>query len=124
MPLSNYLVNQVLTANFDAGTPFVALYNGNPGNDGTGGVDVTSTIRTAGRVAASFGAPASRGVANDALADFGNAVTGATVSHFGIWSAATGGNYLGGGALLVTRNVQTGDPVAFLIGDLTVSLPG
>lgn len=124
MPLSNYLANKVLTDNFDGGTPFVALYSSNPGNAGTGGTDVTATIRSAGRVAASFGAVASRAVANDAAVEFGNAEGAAAVSHFGIWDAATGGNYLGGGALQVTRNVQIGDPVAFLIGDLNVSMPG
>jgi hypothetical protein len=124
MPLSNFLVNALLTEHFDTGTPFVALYSSNPGNDGTGGTDVTATIRVAGRVAASFSAPASRASANDAEVSFGNAAGAATVSYFGIWDAASGGNFLGGGALQVTRNVQIGDPVAFLVGDLSVSLPG
>jgi hypothetical protein len=124
MPLSNYLANKVLTDNFDTGSVFVALYSSNPGNDGTGGTDVTNTIRAAGRPAGSFGAVAARAVSNDASVDFGTSAGAAAVSHFGLWSAATGGNFLGGGALQVTRNVQNGDPVAFLTGDLSVSLPG
>jgi hypothetical protein len=123
MPLSNYLVNDILGSNFELGTPFVALYSSDPGNDGTAGTDVTSTINASGRVAVSFSTPASRAVANDAEVSFGNAAGAATVSHFGIWDASSGGNFLGGGALAVSRNVQIGDPVAFLIGDLSVSLP-
>lgn len=124
MPLSNYLVTEILGDNFESGTPFVALYDGDPGDAGTGGTDVTTTINAAGRVAASFGTPASRAVTIDAEVSFGNAAGAADVSHFGIWDAASGGNFLGGGALTVPRAVSGGDPVAFLIGDLTISLPG
>jgi hypothetical protein len=124
MPLSNFLTNTLLTSYFESGTPYVALYSSNPGNDGTAGVDVTNDIRTSGRVLASFTPPAGRAVTNDANVEFGNAAGAATVTHFGLWSEAVGGNYLGGDALLVSRTIALGDPVAFLIGDLEVSLPG
>ncbi len=124
MPLSNFVVNDVLSSNFELGTPFVALYDGDPGDDGTGGTYVTSTINVAGRVSASFGSPALRAVANDAEISFGNAAGAANVSYFGVWDASSGGNFLGGGALAVPRSVAGGDPVAFLIGDLTITLPG
>src|SRR5690349_18463331 len=76
---------------------YISLHVGNPTDTGTGGTDVTTTIRAAGRVAATFSR--SGGVlTSNADVDFGDAdgaVTG--LSHFAIWDAATSGNCLGVG---------------------------
>ncbi len=121
--LSNYVVAQTLDTWFDTGTVYVALYSSDPGNAGTGGTDVTSTIRVAGRVLASFPASSSRSIANDVAVSFGTAAAGASVTHFGLWSASTSGNFLAGAAVTTPRTVVTGDTVSFAIGALSISLP-
>ena len=102
---------------------FVALFNVDPGEAGSSGTDVTTTIRTAGRVAVPFAAPANGSIANSAVVDFGAAAGGATVTHFGIYDAATGGNLLVSGPLAgqpITVNATQN--VSFAAGALTVSL--
>lgn len=126
---SNYLQNAVL--NYLKGTAmpaapasvFVALFNGDPTDAGTGGSEVTTTIRTAGRVAAAFGAITSNtSMSNSAIVDFGAAAAGATVTHFGLFSAATGGNLLASDTLAAPQTVAVSNPVSFAIGSLTVSV--
>ena len=126
---SNYLQNAVL--NYLKGTAmpaapasvFVALFNGDPTDAGTGGSEVTATIRTAGRVAAAFGAiTGNTSMANSAVVDFGAAAAGATVTHFGLFSAATGGNLLASDALAAPQTVAATNPVSFAVGSLTVSV--
>lgn len=125
--ISNYLSSQIL--NWIKGTAFatepasvyVALYSSDPGDDGTGGTDVTATIRAAGRVAVTFGTIASKAMSNDAIVDFGAADAGASVTHFGIWTDASAGNFIGGSAVDTPRTVLTADPVSFPIGTLSIS---
>lgn len=125
--LSNYLANEILgwikgeampTA---PATVYVALFNGDPTATGSGGTEVTETIRTAGRVAVTWGAVTARAVANSAQIDFGTAAGGATVTHCAIFDAATAGNMLAYTPLDNTRNVNAGDPVVFPVGDLSVN---
>lgn len=126
---SNYLQNAVL--NYLKGTAmptapasvFVALFNGDPTDAGTGGTEVTTTIRTAGRVAATFGAiTGNTSMANSALVDFGNAAGAASLTHFGLFSAASGGNLLFSGPLTVPMPVVATNPVNFPVGSLTVGV--
>lgn len=103
---------------------FLAIYVGDPKAAGT---DVTSQIRTAGRVELAVTAPAP-GVVNtmqiDDDADFGdaaNAVNG--VSHLAIWSAQSGGYMIAakaipGGAI----NIAAGAGVKYAAGDLSFVL--
>lgn len=98
---------------------YVALYNGDPGDDGAGGTDITTTIAAA-RVVATFGAPASKAIANDAVVDFGAALADAHATHFGVWDATTAGNFIGGAALTTAHDITTGAPVQFDVGTLTI----
>ena len=125
--LSNYLANAILgwfggddmpTA---PATVYVALFNGDPTAAGSGGTEVTTTIRAGGRVAVDWGAVASRARANDAQIDFGTAAGAATVTHAAIFDASTAGNMLAYTPLDNTRNVNAGDPVVFPVGDLSVN---
>lgn len=45
-----------------------------------------------------------------------------TVTHFGIWDAATTGNLLVHGALTVSKVINTNDAVTFPVDSLTVTL--
>lgn len=106
-------------ANATAFTPFVALFNGNPTS---GGTEVTTTIRPAGRLSASFGAPSPAGtIQNDAIVNFGTAAGAATVTHFAIYDAASAGNLIVFEALTGgTQSVLIGNAVSFAVGDLDV----
>lgn len=45
-----------------------------------------------------------------------------TVTHFGVFDAPTGGNYLDGGALGASKTVYAGNQLQFSIGALTFTL--
>lgn len=102
---------------------FVALFNGDPTDTGTGGTEVTATIRTAGRVAGPFGAPADGVIKNSAVVSFGAAAGSATVSHFALYDAASGGNMLVRGALSGgAQSIGANTNVSFPIDSLTVTV--
>lgn len=125
--LSNYLANEILgwikgeampTA---PATVYIALFSADPTAAGTLTNEVTTTIRTAGRVAVDWGTVASRALANDADIDFGASVGTATITYGAIMDAATAGNMLSWSPLTVTRAVVPGDPVVIPIGDCAVN---
>jgi hypothetical protein len=125
---SDYVENAVL--NWLRGTAmptppagqYVGLFSADPTDAAGGGTEVTTAVRTAGRVAATFSAPDANGkIANSALIDFGNAAGPATVSHFAVFDAATGGNKLWSGPLAASKSVAATDPVAFAAGALSLT---
>jgi hypothetical protein len=104
---------------------YVALFNGSPK---ASGVDVTTTIRAAGRVAITFDAIANDGVDNEITnstdVDFGQAAGDvANLDYVGIFDAASGGNLLFSKALPGGPfAVAAGTPIKFLTGDLTFTI--
>lgn len=46
-----------------------------------------------------------------------------TISHYGLWTAATGGTFLGSSSLTTSRSVATGADAEFPSGDFTVTVP-
>lgn len=123
---STYLANALL--NFIRGTAmptaptavYLGLFNGDPTDAGTGGTEVTTTIRTAGRVAVTYGAPSGKVISNSSAVNFGNSAAATTMSHFAVFDAASGGNMLGSapltsGAGAIAQNA----PVSFAAGMLT-----
>lgn len=125
--LSNYLANAILNWHRGTAMPaapatvYVGVFNGDPTAAGTGGTEVTTTIRPAGRVAVGFGTVTSRAVANAANIDFGAAAAGATITHAAIFDAASGGNMLGFTPLDNSRTIAVADPVVIPAGDLQVN---
>lgn len=137
MAFSQYLANNVL--NWVKGSPFptslsnvfVSLHSANPGVTGTS-ADVTGSIKgTSARTqisssAFSTVASASGGgfeITNTGVVQFTtSAVNGTpiTVTHFGLWDASTGGNFLASGQLTSNVDVELGDTVQFNIGALAV----
>ena len=59
---------------------------------------------------------------NSAIVTF-PAATGAwgTVVYFGLWDAATAGNFRGAGTLTTSKAVNTGDTARFIVGSLTIT---
>ena len=123
---SDYTENKVLDLlRGTAWTPpaglYIGLYSAAP-TDAGGGTEVTTTIRVAGRVAATFPAASGGTMSNSALVDFGTAAGAATVTHFGIFDAASGGNLLAWNAVTTPLAIGAGVQVSFPIGTLTVTL--
>lgn len=124
---STYLGNAFLnvirgTAYTAPSAVYVALFNGDPTDAGTGGSEVTTTIRTSGRVAATFAAPSGKSMSNSAVISFGNAAGAATVTHYALFDAASAGNMLDsapltGGSMSVAAN----SAVSFAVGALVIN---
>jgi hypothetical protein len=123
---SDYLENKILdhlrgvAFAIPAGL-YVALYSAAP-TDAGGGTEVTTTIRAAGRPAASFGAAAAGTMGNNAIVDFGASAGSATVTHFALFDATTAGNMLAWGAVTTQLAITPSITVTFPIGTLTVAL--
>jgi len=124
---SNYLENHIV--NWFRGTNmpsapaavYVGLFSTLPAEDGTGGTEVTTTIRVAGRVAVTLGAPTDGVSTNSADVDFGNAAGAATVVGFAIYDAASAGNMLARKAI-TSQAIASGNPVKFLAGALSLTV--
>lgn len=103
---------------------YVALFSADPTDAGSLTNEVTTTVRTAGRVATTFGAPTTASgtstIANSAVVDFGTAAGSVNVTHFGVFDAATGGNMLGS-STLTGGNVVAGTGYRFDPGALTIA---
>ena len=114
-----------LPASATAGNLYIALYTSDPGETGTA---TTNECTDGGyarvavpRSSAGFTCTASSGnVANAAAITFGAFTTGATITHFGIVSSASGaGTLLKSGALTTSRTISAGTAPYFAAGDLT-----
>jgi hypothetical protein len=118
--LRQAIYNAILknTAFTGAATLYASLHTAAPGL--TGANEVPSTNAYA-RVAVTFGTPTA-GAGSNSAAPTWPAPTPAnwgTVTHFGIWDAATGGNYYLGDALTAAVATSIGVPVTAPIGNLT-----
>jgi hypothetical protein len=125
--LSNYLANAILNYLDGDAMPsapadvYVALFDGDPTATGSGGTEVTTTIRVAGRLAVTWGAVSSRACSNSADIDFGLAAGAADVTHIAIFDASSAGNMLMYSPVDNVRNILAGDPVVIPTGDLSAN---
>ncbi len=137
MAFSQYFATQVLS--WVKGAPFptalanvyVSLHSSDPGTAGTSG-DVTNTITnsvnrtTISSAALSAVSGASGGgfeITNTGVVQLttsANNSTPITVTHFGVWDAASGGNFLASGQLTSSVDVELGDTVQFNINAMAV----
>lgn len=101
---------------------YVALFNGDPTDDGTGGSEVTTTVRVAGRVAVTFNAPTDGVIDNSGIVDFGSSAGATTVTHFALFDAAAAGNMVIHGALTSSKSISTSDPVQFALGTMQITI--
>lgn len=125
--LSNYLANAILNWLDGDAMPaapsdvYVALFDGDPTAAGSGGTEVTTTIRVAGRLPITWGAVSARACSNSADIDFGTSAGNANVTHCAIFDASSAGNMLMYSAVDNVRNILTGDPVVIPTGDLSAN---
>ena len=98
---------------------YVSLHTGNPGETGTS--EVTAGANAYARQLASFTAPSTKASSNSADLIWTN-MPATTITHIGIWSAATGGTFWWGGALAASKTTSAGDTFRIAAGDLDVTL--
>lgn len=123
--MSDYLENEILDHILGTGaytmptTVYVGLSTGSF-NDDNSGTELTGNNYS--RQSISFGAASSGTASNDAAVEF-SAATGSwgTVSHFGIFDAASAGNLLIHGALTASKVIETGDILKIAIGDMDIT---
>lgn len=104
-------------------TAYVALYTAAPSDSG-GGTEVSgsnySRVTTAG---ADWNAASSGSTSNANVITFATpSGSWGTVTHFGIFDAATTGNLLWWGALTTSKTIGSGDTASFAAGALTLTL--
>ena len=89
-------------------------------NDDNSGTELSGNNYT--RKAITFGAASSGTASNNAAVEF-NAATGSwgTVSHFGIFDAASSGNLLIHGALTASKVIASGDILKIAVSDMSIT---
>ena len=137
MSFSNYAAQALLnslfgkTSNYgalgSAPTIHVALFTTAPGEDGTGGTEVSGNgyARVATTAADWAGATdADPSVVTNANAITFPSATGAwgTVTDFGLYDASTGGNMIATGSLTTSKAPTSGDTPKFAANELSASL--
>lgn len=133
MPISTYLRDARL--NHYRGTAFpavptnyyISLHSADPGLTGASELTGSGYARVAVSPATgSWAAPATNGavreISNAALIVFPTASANWTAAtHFGIWDAATVGNFIRGNILGASKTVLSGDHAEFAIGALVLN---
>lgn len=123
--MSDYLENEILDHILSVGSytmpaaVYVGLSTGSF-NDDNSGTELTGNNYS--RVAATFSAAASGTTSNSAAVEFA-AATGSwgSVSHFGIFDAASAGNLLIHGAFTTAKTIASGDILKIPTGDLDIT---
>jgi hypothetical protein len=99
-------------------TVYVKLHIGDPGAAGT-----TNAAANTTRQQATFGAAASGGaISTPAAVEWTSVPNTETYSHVSLWSASTGGTFLGSDDLSSTAAVTAGDTFRIPTGDLDLTL--
>lgn len=105
---------------FSTGTPHLALYTSNP-TAGDTGTELTGGSYS--RKPITFGSVSGAAISNTSAITF-TGLPGATITHYGIKSAATGGQLRGFGPLNNTVVSVSGDELTFNIGSVQVTIAG
>jgi len=125
MSFSNYLENKMLLHVFDntaytsPTTTYVGLFTTNPDEDGSG-TEVSGGSYA--RQSASF-AVTDNTATTDAVIEFPTATgTWGTVTHIGIYDAASAGNLLAYAALTTSKSIASGGVFRIPTGDIDITL--
>lgn len=115
----NKIANLFRGQNITGFTPYLGLFNGNPTDTGTGGTEVTTTVWP-DRPAITFGAPSGGVITNTAVVENGLTLGDATVTHYGIFDAASGGNMWTYGAFASQINCVEDEATVIEIGLISI----
>lgn len=96
---------------------YISLHTADPGESGTSEV----TGGTYGRQVCTFNAAAAKSSANAGVLNF-TLMPIATVTHFGVWSAASAGTFWWGGVINPNKTTAAGDTLQVAAGALTTPL--
>ncbi len=125
--ITNFLEKKILdhvlkTASYSPpATVYVGLSTADPTHDGSGWADPTYTGYA--RKAISFGAAASKSIAQNATVNFDPCTAGSsTAAYWGIWDQLTGGNLLAYGALSLSKDIEVGNTPSLASGQVTVTI--
>lgn len=124
----DYLENKVLdhvlgTTAYAKPTVYLALCTAAPTDAGTLNEVSTTNWTNYARKTVAFNAATSGSATNSAAVDFGTiAGTGATVTHWALMDAATGGNLLVRGDFGTGQTASTGNSLTVPASAITVSL--
>tara|TARA_A100001234_G_scaffold103766_1_gene91347 strand:- start:753 stop:1175 length:423 start_codon:yes stop_codon:yes gene_type:complete len=137
MAFSQYFATQVLS--WVKGAPFptalsnvyISLHSADPGVAGTNADETAAITNTANRTtiaSSALGAVSGASGGGFEITNTGvvqlttsaNNSNAITVTHFGVWDAASGGNFLASGQLTSSVDVELGDTVQFNIGAMAV----
>jgi len=100
---------------------YVSLHTGAPGDTGASEVAGGAYARQSATFAQAGTNPTV--ASNTGAIQYPQSLTDwGTITHFGTWDAASGGNWLGGDALVTPKVMVTGDIARWEIGTLTVSV--
>lgn len=100
---------------------YLALFTSNPAEDASG-TEVTTTNTAYARQSATFTVSGNT-ASNSGAIEFPTATAGyGTVSHVGIYTAASGGDLIAYAALSTSKTIDTGDVFRVPDGDLDVTL--
>lgn len=98
---------------------YVSLHTADPGTTGASEVGGGAYARQPASFELSGANPTV--ASNENAIDFPQATTNwGTITHFGIWSAATGGTFLGGDSVETPKAITTGDVARWPVGSLEV----
>lgn len=96
---------------------YVKLHTGDPGSAGTSNAATETT-----RQAATLSAAASRATTNSAAIEWTNVSTTETYTWVSLWSASSGGTFLGRDDLSSSAAVTAGDTFRIPAGDLDLTI--
>ena len=124
--MSNYLETKVLdyvlrdTADWAPAAVYLSLHTADPAEDGSG-AEVSGGSYA--RQAITFNAAhATNGTIDNSSAEEFTNMPGCTVTHIGIWDAASSGNLLFYGAVTASKAVASGDTISLAAGALVITL--
>lgn len=121
MPMTDAAKNAILNFIYrntpsGIGTLYVSLHTADPGTSGANESGL-------GRQLLAAAAPSGGATSNAGIIRWNGPAPGATsYSHFGLWDAASGGNFEMGKALTSTITTGSGGPVEIPIGGLALTV--
>lgn len=119
--MSSYLANKVLDAignntSFAITSVYMKLHTGDPGSAGTANAATETT-----RKLVSFAVAASGTMSNDAQIQWTSVTGSEDFTHYSMWDASSGGNFLWSGTVTADA-VTTGDYFTIANGDLDLTI--
>jgi hypothetical protein len=127
MSFTNFLETEILDHVFAGSaytaptTKYLALFTAAPGETG-GGTEVTTSGTAYARQSVAFTTTGNT-TSNSASVEYATATASfGTVTHVGVFDAATSGNLMAYAALTSSKAIDTGDVFRVPIGDLDITL--